>query len=91
MHIYIGNFPEDMTEQDLRKIFEPFGQVQAAKVITDPISHRVLGFGFVDMPDFAEGDRAVAALNQTKIKGRTIMVTRTPDRVERRATIPQPN
>jgi RNA recognition motif-containing protein len=90
MHIYIGNFPEDTTEPDLRAAFEPFGQVQSVKIITDPISQRVLGFGFVDMPDAAEGDRAVAALNLTKIKGRTVMVTQTKDRVERRAPLPQP-
>ena len=90
MHIYVGNFPEDTTEHDLRTTFEPFGQVQAVKVITDPISQRVLGFGFVDMPDVAEGDRAVAALNLTKIKGRTVMVTRTKDRAERRAQVTQP-
>lgn len=90
MHIYVGNFPEDTTERDLRTTFEPFGQVQAVKIITDPISQMVLGFGFVDMPDVTEGDRAVAALNLTKIKGRTVMVTRTKDRAERRAPLPQP-
>jgi RNA recognition motif-containing protein len=90
MQIYIGNFPEDTTEQDLRTTFESFGQVQSVKVITDPISQRVLGFGFVEMPDATEGDRAVAALNLTKIKGRTVMVTRTKDRVERRSPVPQP-
>ncbi len=90
MHIYIGNFPEDTTEPDLWKIFEPFGQVQSVKIITDPVSRKVLGFGFVDMPDATEGDRAVAALNLTKIKGRTVMVTRTRDRVERRVQVTQP-
>jgi RNA recognition motif-containing protein len=90
MHIYIGNFPEDLTEQDLRTTFEPFGQVQSVKIITDPISWRVLGFGFVIMPDAAEAQRAVAALNLTKIKGRTVMVVPTKERVERRAPVPQP-
>jgi RNA recognition motif-containing protein len=90
MHIYIGNFPEDTTEHDLRTTFEPFGQVQAVKIIADPISQRVLGFGFVDMPNVTEGNRAVAALNLTKIKGHTVMVTQTRDRVERRATLSQP-
>jgi RNA recognition motif-containing protein len=90
MHIYIGNFPEDTTEQDIWTTFEPYGQVQAVKIITDPISQKVLGFGFVDMPDVNEGDRAVAALNLTKIKGRTVMVTRTRDRVERRIPVSQP-
>ncbi len=90
MHIYVGNFPEDTTEQDLRTAFEPFGQILSVKIITDPISRRILGFGFVDMPNVAEGERAIAALNQTKVKGRMIMVARTKDRVERRVPIPRP-
>jgi RNA recognition motif-containing protein len=86
MHIYVGNFPEDTTEPDLRAAFEPFGCVQSVKLITDPISQHVLGFGFIDMPDTAEGDRAVQALNLTKIKGRTVMVAKTKDRMDRRTT-----
>ncbi len=90
MHIYIGNFPENVTESDLRAAFEPFGTVNSVKIIVDPISQRVLGFGFVEMPDNDEGRRAVDSLNLTKIKGRTVMVAATKDRVERRARTPQP-
>lgn len=90
MHIYVGNFPENVTESDLRTAFEPFGSVHSVKIITDPISRRVLGFAFVEMPDMDEGLRAVAALNLTKINGRTVMVARTKDRVDRRIPIPQP-
>ncbi len=89
MYIYVGNFPQETTEQDLQSIFEPFGRISSVKVITDPISRLTLGFGFIDMPDAAEGDRAVEALNLTKIKGRTVIVARTKDRVDRRITVPQ--
>ncbi len=89
MHIYVGNFPETTTEQDLRNAFEPFGDVRTITLITDPINEHVLGFAFVEMPDSEEGTRAIEALNHSKIHGRTIMVTRTNDRVDRRRRAPR--
>jgi len=74
MNIYVGNLSWDMSEDDLRAAFAPFGQVESARIITDKISGRSRGFGFVEMPDEEEGKAAIAALNNKDIQGRNIKV-----------------
>ena len=74
MNIYVGNLSWDMSEDDLRAAFAPYGQVESARIITDKISGRSRGFGFVEMPDEEEGKAAIAALNNKDIQGRNIKV-----------------
>ena len=74
MNIYVGNLSWDMSEDDLRAAFSPYGQVESARIITDKISGRSRGFGFVEMPDEEEGKAAIAALNNKDIQGRNIKV-----------------
>ena len=51
MNIYVGNLAFSVTEEDLRKAFEAFGQVASANVIKDQYSNQSKGFGFVEMPE----------------------------------------
>jgi len=74
MNIFIGNLSYNVTEGDLRQTFEAFGQVASATVIKDEQSGRSKGFGFVEMPEKAEAQSAIAALNGQAFKGRTITV-----------------
>ena len=70
VEIYVGNLSYDMTEDQLRKEFEAYGKVNSARLITNRSSGKSKGFGFVQMPDRAEAEKAVAALNDKDIMGR---------------------
>ena len=70
VEIYVGNLSYDMTEDQLRKEFEAYGKVNSARLITNRFNGKSKGFGFVQMPDRAEADKAIAALNEKEILGR---------------------
>jgi RNA recognition motif-containing protein len=55
MNIYVGNLSTEVTEEDLKQAFEPFGEVESVKIIKDKYTNRSKGFGFVEMPSKAEG------------------------------------
>lgn len=74
MKIYVGNLSYNMTDDDLGKLFNPFGSVAESKVITDRDSGRSKGFGFVEMPDQAEGDAAIKELDGKEVDGRNLKV-----------------
>lgn len=75
MKIYVGNMSYDVKEDDLRKLFGEFGDVQSANVITDKVSGRSKGFGFVEMADKETGQAAIDGLNGKEFKGRTVTVS----------------
>ena len=70
VEIYVGNLSYDMTEDQLRKEFEAYGKVNSARLITNKFNGKSKGFGFVQMPDRAEADKAIEALNEKEIMGR---------------------
>jgi RNA recognition motif-containing protein len=74
MQLYVGNLPYTISEDDLRSMFTPHGEVTRATIIKDRETGRSKGFGFVDMPDNAQGDAAIAALNGADMKGRPLKV-----------------
>lgn len=74
MNIYVGNLAYDCTDEDLRQAFAACGQVDSARVITDKFTGKSRGFGFVEMPNAAEGQAAITALNGKPIKGRELRV-----------------
>jgi RNA recognition motif-containing protein len=76
MNIYVGNLSYDITQDELQKAFEAFGQVESAKVIMDAYTGRSKGFGFVEMPTEAEAQSAIDGLNGTELKGRTVTVNK---------------
>ena len=70
VEIYVGNLSYDMTEDQLRKEFEAYGKVNSARLITNRFNGKSKGYGFVQMPDRGEAEKAVAALNDKDILGR---------------------
>jgi RNA recognition motif-containing protein len=90
MVIFVGNLSTDTSEQDLRDGFERYGQVGGMNVMRDEISGRPLGFGFIEMPDDAAAQQAIAGLNRATLKGATLIVCETTPRVERRRSVRKP-
>lgn len=80
MNIYVGNLHFNLNEDELREIFEEYGEVASAKVIIDKYSGRSKGFGFVEMPNDTEGEAAIKALNGTDLKGRNMTVNQSEER-----------
>ncbi len=74
VEIYVGNLSYDMTEAQMRKEFEKYGTVKSARIITHRFNHRSKGFGFVEMPDRAEAEAAIRALNNADILGRKLRI-----------------
>lgn len=74
MNIYISSLSFDVNDRDLEELFEGYGAVTSAKVITDRYTGRSRGFGFVEMPENEEANNAINELNGTEFKGRTINV-----------------
>ena len=72
--LYVGNLSYKMTDEDLEKLFKTFGSVSESKIILDRETRRSKGFGFVEMPNQAEGDEAIKQLNGKEIDGRSIKV-----------------
>ncbi len=83
MNIYVGNLSFDETDETLEATFAVHGAVQSARVIADRETGRSRGFGFVEMPNQQEAEAAIAALNGTDQKGRTITVNEARPRRER--------
>ena len=84
MNIYAGNLSYDLSEEDLKKAFEEFGQVESAKIISDKYSGRSKGFGFVEMSNEAEAQSAIDGLNGKDLEGRTLNVNQARPRAEGR-------
>ena len=84
MKIYVGNLSYEVTEQDLRQEFEAFGEVASVDIITDKISGRPKGFGFVEMAVKSEGEAAITDLNGKTLKERTIVVNEARPRTDNR-------
>lgn len=84
MNIYVGNLSYEVTEDDLQKAFEEFGQVESAKIIKDMYSGRSKGFGFVEMPTESDGNAAIEGLDSKELKGRAIKVNKARPRSEGR-------
>ena len=74
MNIYVGSLSFETTEGDLEAAFVPFGQVDAVRLISDRDSGRSKGFAFIEMPNNAEAEAAIQALNGKDLQGRTLTV-----------------
>ena len=78
MNIYVGNISWGLNDQDLENVFAEYGTVTSAKIITDRMTNRSRGFGFVEMSDGAEA--AIEALNGTEVDGRELVVNESKPR-----------
>ena len=72
--IYVGNLSFQVTDDELRSMFEPYGNVESATLVTDRDTGRSRGFGFVAMSNDAEAEKAMAALNGKESGGRALTV-----------------
>ena len=74
MNIYVGNLDFKVDENDLEGIFEEYGTVSSIKIITDKLSGRSKGFGFVTMEDQDEAKKAIKELNGAELENRVMVV-----------------
>jgi cold-inducible RNA-binding protein len=82
-NIFVGNLSFNTNEDELRQIFEGYGQVDRVSILTDRDTGRSRGFGFVEMASDEDGEKAIAALNGSQIGGRTINVNEARPKAER--------
>ena len=82
-NIYVGNLPFSTKDEDLGEMFKPYGTVTSARVIKDRYTERSRGFGFVEMENDEEADKAIAAVNGQDIDGRALKVSEARPREDR--------
>jgi RNA recognition motif-containing protein len=81
--IYVGNLPQNATEDELRQVFGQYGTVSAVNIVKDRETGRPRGFAFVEMPDGNEAANAIKQLNLSEIGGRSITVDQARPKTER--------
>lgn len=81
--MFVGSLPWETTSEDLEKLFAKAGQVISAVVISDKMSGRSKGFGFVEMSSDAEAEKAIKELNGADLSGRKIVVAEAKPQEER--------
>jgi RNA recognition motif-containing protein len=82
MNIYVANIAYSAKDQDLRELFEAFGEVTSAKIIMDKATNRSRGFGFVEMSDDTAGKAAIEGTNGKGFHGRDLVVNEARPRTE---------
>ena len=82
MNIYVGNLSWQMTDDDLSNLFTEHGTVTSAKILKEKNTGRSKGFGFVEMEDDEAAKAAIAALNETEVQGRKLIVNESQPRPE---------
>ncbi len=83
MRLYIGNLSRDVTEEDLRESFQAFGKLDEVSIVKDRYNSVSKGFAFIEMPEKAEAEAAIANLHRKELKGRSMDVTEARPRPER--------
>jgi len=82
-NIFVGNLSFNTSEDELRQIFEAYGQVERVSILTDRETGRSRGFGFVEMTNPEEGEKAITGLNGSQFGGRTINVNEARPKADR--------
>ncbi len=82
MTIYVSNLNFTVSDEQLKKVFAPFGDVSSAKIMTDKFTNRSRGFAFVDMPDEQQAQKAIDGLNGSACEGRPMVVNMAKPRKE---------
>ncbi|HBG40688.1 MAG TPA: RNA-binding protein [Porphyromonadaceae bacterium] len=75
MNIFVAGLSYQITDADLKELFEEYGEVSSAKIISDRDTRRSKGYGFVEMANDADGQRAIDELNEAEYDGRTLSVS----------------
>lgn len=84
MNIYVGNISRELTDNDIRKAFEEFGEVASVNIIKDRLTGQSKGFGFVEMPNKEQAENAIKSLDGQRMNGRAINVAEARPRTENR-------
>lgn len=77
MNIYVSNLSRNVTEDELKIVFQQFGQVDSVKIIKDWVVHVSKGFGYVEMPIKSEAEQAITSLQGEDFRGKPIEVEET--------------
>ena len=85
MNIYVGKLPSSATQEQLKTLFETYGEVASTRVIKDRFTGEARGFGFVEMPSSDEANAAIEALNGSDFEGQTLIVNEARERTDRPA------
>jgi RNA recognition motif-containing protein len=83
MNIYVGNLSFDVTEDQLKELFGPFGEIAEVRLIMDKFTGKSKGFGFIEMPSKEEAEKAIEELNGKDMDGREITVNEARPKVDR--------
>ena len=78
-NIYVGNLPFDAKDTDLKSVFERYGKVVRAQVMTDQVTGKSRGFGFVKMPHLEDAEEAIISINGMDFRGRRLRVNEAND------------
>ena len=81
--LYVGGLPYATTEDELEELFAAHGSIESVRIITDRMTGRSKGFGFVEMSATEEAEAAMEALNNTELEGRTLVVNEARPREKR--------
>lgn len=82
-NLYVGNLPHTTTEAELRTVFQAHGEVEKVSIMTDRDTGRARGFGFVEMANAGEAEKAIAALNGTELGGRALTINEAKPKADR--------
>ncbi len=82
-NLFIGNMSFKTTETELRSLFEPFGEISRVNVVTDRDTGQARGFGFVEMTNDGEAEKAITSLNGKEVDGRALNVNEARPKTER--------
>lgn len=85
MNIYVGNLSSEVTDADLENIFSNYGKVSSVKIIRDMFTQESKGFGFIEMSNRSEAEKAIEQLNTYEIKGKKIVVNEARPRRDRKS------
>ena len=84
MNIYVGNIAQDVSEEELTNLFTEHGKVSSAQILRDMFTQESRGFGFVEMPGQADGQKAIENLNTYELKGKKLVVNEARERRDRK-------
>ena len=82
-NIFVGNLSFTATEDAVRSMFEAYGTVERVSIVTDRDTGQPKGFGFVEMTNDAEAEKAITALNGTELNGRALTINEARPKTER--------
>jgi cold-inducible RNA-binding protein len=89
--LYVGSLPYSLTEEELKDVFTPFGAVVSARIITDKMTGKSKGFGFVEMEEEEMANAAIEATHGSELHGRTLIVNIAHPEQKRTGFSPRPD